>query len=385
MKKLLLSIALLFLFFAFSSAQEKARTEPYRKWEIGANGGGTIFTGEWNMNKDALFSHFHQWNCHFNWAYGASLKKNFSHIFALEVDWNHANITGSWVFNQVSYPDFRTQVIRSNFNAVWNLSNLFSDIKYDRKIYWYGKLGAGISHLWRREGRSPLFHDNQWKLTIPVGGGIAYSLNNYLKLNAGATWSWLNTDRLDAMKTERLDTRTMNYETAIFGTQLYTYVGVSLVFGKKRKTREVVKPSKHQVQPELKPEPRPEPKVVPNLKPTAVGNAYKVYFAFDKWNLTHEAIVDLDRLARDMKENPTVDVVIKSHTDSRGPSNYNMKLSEKRGKSVIDYLTGKGISTSRINVQAYGESGIINNCKDGVPCKEEEHALNRRTDTIVIE
>ena len=76
---------------------------------------------------------------------------------------------------------------------------------------------------------------------------------------------------------------------------------------------------------------------------------------------------------------------MKSHTDSRGPASYNMKLSEKRGKSVIDYLVSKGISTSRINAQAFGETQLVNKCKDGVPCTKAEHALNRRTETIIIE
>jgi outer membrane protein OmpA-like peptidoglycan-associated protein len=62
-----------------------------------------------------------------------------------------------------------------------------------------------------------------------------------------------------------------------------------------------------------------------------------------------------------------------------------MKLSEKRGKSVLDYLTGKGISSSRINAQAFGETQLVNKCKDGVKCTEDEHKLNRRTETLVIE
>jgi outer membrane protein OmpA-like peptidoglycan-associated protein len=86
-----------------------------------------------------------------------------------------------------------------------------------------------------------------------------------------------------------------------------------------------------------------------------------------------------------MNENPTVNVEIKSHTDSRGPASYNMKLSEKRGKSVIDYLTGKGINSSRINAQAFGETQPVNKCVDGVRCTKAEYALNRRTETIVIE
>lgn len=386
MKKLILSNLILLVFFAFAQAQEKATTEPYRKWEIGINGGGAIFTGEFNMSKGAFFKHYGQWNGHLGEDYGALLKKSFSHVFALELGWNHSNITGTWRYDDRPISDFRTQVIQSDLNSVWNLSNLFSKNRYDRKIYWYGKLGAGVSHLWRREGEYRLFHDNQWKLTIPIGTGVAYSLTKYLKLNVGASWSWVNTDRLEGMKTEILTGKPGNYETQIYGTKLYTYAGISFVFGKKNKPAPVVVPPKPEPQPEPKPEPKVEPKPeVKAVKPAVIGNVYKVYFAFDKWNLDSKATTDLDRLAGDMNENASVNVEIKSHTDSRGPASYNMKLSEKRGKSVIDYLVSKGVNASRVNAQAFGETQPVNQCKDGVPCTKAEYAVNRRTETIVIE
>ena len=84
-----------------------------------------------------------------------------------------------------------------------------------------------------------------------------------------------------------------------------------------------------------KPEPKPEPKPVPPpppAKPAVIGNTYKVYFAFDKYDLNAQAKADLDRLAEDLSDNPSVLLDVKSHTDCRGPASYNMKLSEKRGK-----------------------------------------------------
>ena len=86
-----------------------------------------------------------------------------------------------------------------------------------------------------------------------------------------------------------------------------------------------------------------------------------------------------------MSEYPTVRIEVKSHTDSRGPEAYNMKLSEKRGKSVIDYLAGKGIVASRVSANAYGETQLVNKCADGVKCTKAEHAVNRRTEIIVVE
>ena len=76
---------------------------------------------------------------------------------------------------------------------------------------------------------------------------------------------------------------------------------------------------------------------------------------------------------------------IGSHTDSRGRQNYNLRLSEKRAEAVIDFLMmRKPIPGDRIIAKGYGESLLVNRCRDGVWCKEEEHRMNRRTEFKVI-
>ena len=139
MKKLIISLTVVVICFATTYGQDQVKPEHYRKWEIGVNGGVAIFTGEFNMSKDVLFKHYSQWNSQFKDDYGLFLRKNFNQVFALEVAWNHSNITGSWKYNDWIIPDFRTQLIESDLNSVWNLTNLFSSNKFDRKIYWYGK------------------------------------------------------------------------------------------------------------------------------------------------------------------------------------------------------------------------------------------------------
>jgi len=52
---------------------------------------------------------------------------------------------------------------------------------------------------------------------------------------------------------------------------------------------------------------------------------------------------------------------------------------------VIDYLGAKGIIVSRVSANAYGETQLVNKCADGVPCTEDEHAANRRTEILVVE
>jgi len=394
MKKLSLIFAVLIMSCTFTFAQEKEKAEPFNNWEIGVNLGVANFAGEYNMFKDARFNHFNHWNSDMNLGFGALVKKNFSHVFALEAAWNYSNLTGSWKYDQRSKPDFKTEVNEFDINTVWNINNLFSKNKFERKIYWYAKLGLGATYIWKKAGETPL-QGQHWKLpTIPLGTGVAFRLNDNLKLNIGTQWSWINTDRLDGRKTDMTsgNIKPGNTEADIFGTKLYTHVGISYSFGKKKKPAPVVvvEPAPVVV---VAPEPKPVPKVEPVpevvfVQPAVVGNTYKILFGlnfgFDKYNLDGKSSTELDRLVKDLIENPTVDVEITAHTDSRGAAAYNMTLSEKRGKSVKDYLISKGIDANRIKVEAKGETQLTNKCADGVPCTKAEHAANRRAEATIV-
>ena len=74
---------------------------------------------------------------------------------------------------------------------------------------------------------------------------------------------------------------------------------------------------------------------------------------------------------------------IRSYTDSRGGKIKNQKLSQSRADYVAQYLKQKGVNPQQILPVGNGESMLINHCADGVPCTEEEHRQNRRTELIV--
>lgn len=112
--------------------------------------------------------------------------------------------------------------------------------------------------------------------------------------------------------------------------------------------------------------------------------ANPIYFRFDKHTISKEATVELDRIVAIMKENPELIIEAASHTDSRGPRAYNQKLSERRAKSTVNYIVSRGVSRDRITAKGYGESQLINNCKDGVRCGIELHKLNRRTEFVIV-
>lgn len=106
-----------------------------------------------------------------------------------------------------------------------------------------------------------------------------------------------------------------------------------------------------------------------------------IYYDLAKWDIKPRAEKQLKTVIQMMADNPRLTLELGSHTDSRGKSDYNMDLSEKRAKSAVDYLKNSGkIKEGSITSKGYGETQISNKCMDGVTCSEKEHAVNRRTE-----
>ena len=108
-----------------------------------------------------------------------------------------------------------------------------------------------------------------------------------------------------------------------------------------------------------------------------------IYFDLDKSNIRREAALDLEKILDVLKENPTMEIDVRSHTDSRQTFKYNEALSDRRAKSTITWLIKNGIDSKRLTGKGYGESQLINKCVDGVKCSEEEHQKNRRSEFII--
>lgn len=110
-----------------------------------------------------------------------------------------------------------------------------------------------------------------------------------------------------------------------------------------------------------------------------------IYFDYDKYAITEQASMELDKVVYIMKNFPSIVIKIESHTDSRGKDQYNLVLSQNRAKATYDYIIARGIDPSRIeSVKGYGETRLINKCSNGVKCTEEQHSYNRRSDFIIV-
>lgn len=88
-------------------------------------------------------------------------------------------------------------------------------------------------------------------------------------------------------------------------------------------------------------------------KPNIVDN---IFYDFDKSTLRPESKTALDGLAQMLRDNPNITIEMASHTDRKGSDEYNIALSDRRAKSVVDYLIELGIAADRLQHQGYGES-----------------------------
>lgn len=110
-----------------------------------------------------------------------------------------------------------------------------------------------------------------------------------------------------------------------------------------------------------------------------------IHFDFDSAVIRSDAQVELMKVVKIMLEHPKMVVDVRSHTDSRGDDRYNMNLSDRRVKATIKWMIEQGVDPRRLTGRGYGESQLLNNCTNGIPCSEMEHQMNRRSEFIIIE
>lgn len=104
----------------------------------------------------------------------------------------------------------------------------------------------------------------------------------------------------------------------------------------------------------------------------------RVFFGFDKTELTAEARATLDRQAAWLKKYPTVKVTLEGHADERGTREYNLALGERRAQAAKNYLAAAGVTADRIRTVSYGKErpAVLGS-------NEAAWAQNRRAVTVV--
>ncbi|WP_410877537.1 OmpA family protein, partial [Myroides sp. DW712] len=110
-----------------------------------------------------------------------------------------------------------------------------------------------------------------------------------------------------------------------------------------------------------------------------------IHFDFDSATIRPDAQIELQKVVDVLLKHPTIQLDVRSHTDSRGNDAYNLKLSERRAQATIQWMIGQGIEASRLTGRGYGETQLVNSCSNGVDCSEEQHQENRRSEFIVMD
>lgn len=107
-------------------------------------------------------------------------------------------------------------------------------------------------------------------------------------------------------------------------------------------------------------------------------NLQPVRFEFKKATLQPQSYAAVDKVIAYLKKHPQDDITIESHTDARGAALLNLEVSQARAIFLRDYFMQNGISADRIKSVGYGANLLLNQCKEGVNCSEEQHAVNDR-------
>lgn len=120
-------------------------------------------------------------------------------------------------------------------------------------------------------------------------------------------------------------------------------------------------------------------------KPTATGSGaggtlpskHTLYFEFDKSELSADAQATADAWAAYLAANPTAKVRLEGHTDERGTREYNIALGERRGNSVLQAMTARGVSERQLSVTSFGEERPVSLGHD-----ESGWSQNRRVEIV---
>ena len=108
------------------------------------------------------------------------------------------------------------------------------------------------------------------------------------------------------------------------------------------------------------------------------GSKAGVYFETNKYDISSNSRLALDKMQRIFNEYPETNILIEGHTDDVGTDAHNLSLSEKRAMAVSNYLKSAGVSSARITTKWYGESQpkVSND-------NASNRALNRRVEFVI--
>ncbi len=111
----------------------------------------------------------------------------------------------------------------------------------------------------------------------------------------------------------------------------------------------------------------------------AVSVGDRVFFGFDKYDLSADARTTLEKQAAWLESNSGITVTIEGHADERGTREYNLALGERRSNSMRDYLVALGINANRVKTISYGKERPVD------PASGDEAWRKNRRGVLVVD
>lgn len=236
---LIISVALL----QDATAQKhfKDKTGRISPWEIELSGGFSSFMTSVNPDADANNKQINYWHNDFNPGIGLSVVRNISPSLGIEINWLNTRLTGTWD-NQfpplaiaVGYPaplTYNSKINQFDLMMAFNLNKIYKPGNDEDKWHIYLKPGIGIAHIKDNQnffpGDSPYL-----RVSAVLDAGISVSLSEKIKIMAGSSFRFVNTDNLDGVHVLTTDSEGNPVgQEKVYEYYNYTYLRVSYSFGR---------------------------------------------------------------------------------------------------------------------------------------------------------
>jgi OOP family OmpA-OmpF porin len=404
----------------------------YNTWSLGLNAGA--------VSPVTAIGGVHDYvNYVVSLGYGASLKWQLAHSFALQLDFNGGKVagnnnyeadgepgSGSSFTSRDGFQSYDTRFWQGTLGGKVNVATI-DFLRRKNSVNFFVDAGAGM--IWYNphyitaagvEGRylEPGTSDKRWvkSLVIPVGAGVKFRLSDALGLNLGYKINFTDDDNLDALKRA--------YPTK--DRYSYGYGGLEYTFGSSSKANlewvnpvalmydELYDAALRQEVEALKGRVTNVENAVNDLKKDSDGDgvsdqfdkcpntpagtvvdgsgcplkmptdsvatgstaAYSnIQFDFDSSVLRTSSYSVLDAGSADLRANPSKTIELDGYASSEGTAAHNLRLSKDRANSVKTYLVNSGVEARRIKVKGMGETNPIADNST-----EEGRVMNRRVE-----
>lgn len=232
---------LVFLFFDIVSAKTPVnRGMPViTPWEIGLSTGASIFGTSFNQDANAIYKRHSYWYRDINPGIGLFAVRNISPSLGIEINWFYTRLSGKWnkgwptlpvLLDQESPFTFSSQINQFDLMIVFNLDQIMLPGDEEDIGHFFIKTGIGISKIKDNKGFYPDI--NSSALSIALGGGYSFSLNEKIKFQVGNILRAVNTDNLDGVHVvNKNKSGKLTEFTQIVEIYNYTYLSVSYNFG----------------------------------------------------------------------------------------------------------------------------------------------------------